>query len=92
MIYLLTYELRTPDMDYSPLYNHLEKEMGEVAIRVLRDSWWIKIDDSRSIEGLVNEVRNYLGEQDVLFITQIIENGYNGWLPSSTWDWLRENL
>lgn len=89
MICLITYELRTPDMDYTPLYNHIEKETGESAIRVLRDSWWVSIDKQIEIIDLVTDVRRFMGDKDVLFITQIKKNEYNGWLPSSSWDWLQ---
>ena len=89
MICLITYELRTPDMDYTLLYNYIEKDMGVSAIRVLKDAWWVNFDDQKNIVDLVSEVRKYMGEKDVLFITEIKDNGYNGWLPSSSWDWLR---
>lgn len=46
MIYQLSYELKTPEKDYTSLYTFLEKVLG--GIHVLRDTWWIKYEGEKA--------------------------------------------
>ncbi|KAA6329001.1 hypothetical protein EZS27_022151 [termite gut metagenome] len=90
MVFLVTYELRTLDMDYTKLYSFLEKDMGKSAIHVLRDSWWVELEGKPVITQLCDQVRSFMGEKDVLFIIDITDQATNGWLASSSWKWLQE--
>lgn len=49
MVYQLSYELKTPDKDYGPLYSYLENDLGTSAKHVLRDSWWIAVDQELDV-------------------------------------------
>lgn len=90
MIYQLSYELKTPDKDYTGLYLFLEKEMGGVSIHVLRDTWWIKYDEEQDINSLCDKIKEQMGENDVFYLAVLSANDINGWLPSSNWKWLKE--
>lgn len=90
MIYQLSYELKTPDKDYTALYSFLEKEVGGSAIHVLRDTWWIKYNESQNINDLCDLIKGKMGENDVFFLSALSVNDMNGWLPSSNWKWLNE--
>ena len=91
MVYIISYELRTPDKDYTGLYSFLEKEMGDSAVHVLRDTWWIELNDVEpNLAQLCDRIRSFMGEKDVFFIMDITNQHTNGWLASSSWKWLQE--
>jgi hypothetical protein len=90
MVCLVTYELKTPDWDYTPLYSYLENQMGKSAIHVLRDSWWVDVENNKDISSLADTIRNLMGEKDIFFIVDISKKPINGWLPSTSWTWLQE--
>lgn len=90
MIYQLTYELRTAEKDYSDFYSYLEKELGGSALHVLRDAWWIALNEC-DIESLCNDIRNRLGEKDVFFIALVPSGQINGWMAQTSWKWYQEH-
>lgn len=90
MIYQLTYELRTAEMDYSDFFSYLEQGLGGVALHVLRDAWWLSIDTS-DINQLCDNIRTRLGEKDVFFIAQVPSGQINGWMPHTSWKWYQEH-
>jgi hypothetical protein len=92
MIYQLTYELITPDKDYTPLYHLLETEISNEAIHVLRDTWWLNVDDSVSVDSLCEAIREKMGETDTFVLTQLSDTNTNGWLSASSWKWRRNIL
>ncbi len=90
MIFQLSYELKTPDKDYTELYSFLEKEIGKSAIHVLRDTWWIKYDGLKDIDGISDLIKDKMGKNDVFFVSEIQISKINGWLASSNWKWINE--
>jgi hypothetical protein len=90
MIYQLTYELRTAEMDYSDFFSYLEQGLGGAALHVLRDAWWLSIDES-DINILCESIRAHLGEKDVFFISQLPTGQINGWMPQTSWKWYQEH-
>jgi hypothetical protein len=92
MIYILSYQLRTSDKDYAPLYKHIEDSIGKSAKHVLRDSWWIGTDKELNVDAECDKIRGYLGEQDSIYMIKLDRDApINGWLPSTYWEWYREN-
>ena len=90
MIYTLTYELRTPNKEYTDMYTYLEKKFGDSAIHVLRDTWWIHTLDEKAVDEMCDDIKKYMGENDVFYITEISEQPINGWLASSSWKWFQD--
>jgi hypothetical protein len=91
MIYILSYQLQTPDKDYAPLYKYIDS-IGTSAKHVLRDSWWIATPTVLNVDEVSLQIRQYLGEQDSVYLTLLAPNApVNGWLPSNYWEWYREN-
>ena len=90
MIYQLTYELRTAEKDYSDFFSYLEQGLGGAALHVLRDAWWLDIDES-DINILCENIRTRLGENDVFFIAQLLIGQINGWMPQTSWKWYQEH-
>ena len=91
MVYSLSYELKSTEMDYTPLFAFLEHGIGEGGIHVLRDSWWIFSRTELNISDTCDEIRKRLAEKDHFFFTKLSDNDINGWLPSSSWQWLRNS-
>lgn len=92
MIYSLSYELKSLDKDYSPLFSYLEHEVGSgKGIHVMRDSWWIASDVELDVDAVCDEIRSRIGERDHFFFSRLSNSDINGWLPSTAWDYFREN-
>lgn len=90
MIYAVTYELRTKDKDYSPFYSFLEKQMGDSAMHVLRDSWWIYSQEPMNVIEMRENIKQFLSEQDLFYISELSAGVLNGWMAVSVWDWYKE--
>lgn len=90
MIYQLSYELKTPDKDYTDLYSFLEKEIGKSAIHVLRDTWWFKYEGNNSVDDFNDIIKKKMGENDIFFISVLDKEKINGWMASSNWKWLND--
>lgn len=90
MILQLSYELKTVEKDYSKLYSFLEKELATSSIHVLRDTWWVKYDGTKSISEICDMIKEKMGENDVFFLSMLDKNEINGWMASSNWKWLNE--
>ena len=89
-IYLLSYELRSADKDYTPLYEFLEKA-GNDRLHVLRDSWWIASSENMDIDGFCQNIRSFINQDtDVFYFSEMSVTHINGWLASSSWNWYRE--
>ena len=91
MVYSLSYELKSTDKDYTQLFSFLEQGIGEGGIHVLRDSWWIFSKTDLEISSTCDAIRSKMGEKDHFFFTKLSDSDINGWLPSSTWNWFRDN-
>lgn len=91
MVYQLTYELKSSEHDYSSFYSYLEKEVGESAIHVLRDSWWIFTPQEVSIDSLCDGIREHLGDKDIFYLSELRKEAVNGWMPSSHWKWYNDH-
>jgi hypothetical protein len=87
MIYQLTYELITPDKDYTPLYQLLEKGIGHSSIHVLRDTWWFNSNEKTN--DLCDKIKSKLGDGDTFVLTELSSENTNGWLSSKSWEWRR---
>jgi hypothetical protein len=91
MIYQLSYELRSQDMDYSPFYSFLEN-LGNGSFHVLRDTWWIYYDTEVDVDKICDEIHAKLGKNDIFVLTPLDENCTNGWLATSAWSWRRGKM
>lgn len=92
MVYSLSYELKSAEKDYTSLFNYLEHGIGQGGIHVMRDSWWIASETELDISAICNQIRTHMGEKDHFFFTKLNETAINGWLPSSSWDFLSEHI
>ena len=86
MIALITYELKQPDRDYSNLYNVI-KNAGTSWWHYL-ESVWI-INTTLTVDVLSSMVKSNLDEKDLLFVVDVTNCKYKGWLPSKAWQWCK---
>ena len=88
MLLLITYDLSQPQQNYPNLYD---------AIKGCSTKWWHYLDStwiittSYSIEDCANKIHAVMDNDDSLFIVEITDANYKGWLPTKAWEWLREN-
>ncbi len=91
MVYSLSYELKSTEMDYTPLFSFLEHGIGVGGIHVLRDSWWIFSKTEIDISKTCDDIRALMGEKDHFFFSKLSVNDINGWLPSTLWNSFRKH-
>ena len=91
MIYAVTYELRAKDRDYSPFFSYLEQEMGESAMHVLRDAWWVYSKTELDMVVIREKIKQFLSEQDVFYVSALAKDSINGWMAVSAWNWYTEH-
>jgi len=86
-IYLITYDLKSPNRDYTNLYA-LIKDMGEWQHPL--DSVWL-IKTWRSASGIYDILRREKGEKDLLMVVKVELSDIQGWLSKSFWNWVNDN-
>ncbi len=88
MIFLVTYDLKQPDRDYTSLFE---------AIKQCSSAWWHYlesvwiIDTTLDLSSCYDIIKPSMDENDYLFIIQLTSKNYQGWLPSKAWDWLKQH-
>ena len=88
MIYLITYDLRKPGRDYTSLYDAI-KQLGDTN-HPLESVWLVAIDNkSKNAAYISSSLRNYMDDNDLIFVVDISASSHQGWLPKSTWVWLK---
>lgn len=88
MIYQISYEQKTPGKDYTELYSFLENKLGEEGMHVLSDTWWIYATEPFDIKKACDDLKEYFGEYDVFYISQLNTENINGWMAHSLWNWM----
>lgn len=87
MLYMISYDLRTPGRDYSSLHESI-KSFG-VWWHYLESTWIVKT--SQSVLQVSELLRQRLDVNDSLIVVDITGKERDGWLPQKAWDWIREN-
>ncbi len=87
MVYLITYDLKTPDGDYNSLYEEI-KSIGanENNCHPLESTWLIESD--LSVEEIYTRIKSKLNEKDLIFVVNITQQKRQGWMPKIAWEWL----
>ncbi len=87
MVYLITYDLKTPGKDYNLLYDTI-KSIGD-NFHPLESTWFVK--SSLPANSLYTTLRNVIDENDSLFFFFFTKQGRQGWIPKTAWEWLTKN-
>lgn len=86
MIYLITYDLKSPGKDYNALYDTIKSST----------SWWHYLDSTwiiqtnQSIDYWSDKIRNVIDQNDLFIIINITKQPRQGWLKKEAWEWIRE--
>ncbi|MBU4511698.1 hypothetical protein KKD19_00430 [Patescibacteria group bacterium] len=83
--YLITYELKTPNWNYTGFYNAL-KNLGEWW-HYLDSTWVIKNTSYDSIQ-MYDILRKHISVNDFILIVEIKPETKWGYLPGDAWGWL----
>ena len=87
MIYIVSYDLKTPGRDYESLYEAIKGYSGWW--HYLESTWIIKSDMSAT--DIANALHKKMDSNDYLLIVDITNKDKDGWLPKKAWDWIRDN-
>ena len=87
MLYMISYDLKSPGRDYTTLYEAI-KSFG-VWWHYLESTWIIKT--SQSVAQVSELIRQRLDANDYLIVVDITGRKCDGWLPQKAWDWIRDN-
>ncbi len=85
MIVLITYDLKQPGRNYTPLYETI-KSLGEWQ-HPLESTWFVQIDEETDLNEVVELLKKSADKGDLFFAVKITSK-YQGWLPKSFWAWL----
>ncbi len=88
-IFLVTYDLKRPEQNYSDLYDAIKSE-GDWQ-HPLESMWTLKTGDSVLANTIYEHLRPCIDENDSLFIVEITDKDRQGWLAESFWEWLKES-
>lgn len=86
--YLISYDLRIPGRDYSALYDEI-KAIGEWQHPM--ESIWVVKPNNLSVSDVRERLRKQCDLNDSLFVVDITDSGYAGWLPKSFWAWFKKS-
>lgn len=87
MLYMISYDLKTPGKDYSALYDAI-KRLG--AWWHYLDSTWI-IQSRHQVADVSALIRQSIDANDRLIVVAIDSEKMDGWLPQEAWNWIRRN-
>lgn len=85
---LITYDLKRPGQDYSGLYEEI-KNSGEW-YHPLESTWVIRVSNYTDPTQLYARLRPKIDDNDFIFIVDITEKDYYGWLPKNFWAWFKK--
>jgi len=85
-LYIISYDLKKPNKDYSGLYEDIKK--FDTWWHYLESTWIIKTKDTS--DQIFDKLKPHIDKNDNLLI---IETGkeHQGWLPKKAWEWINHN-
>lgn len=84
MIYLITYDLRMPGREYSPLYDAI-KNYNDWQ-HPLESVWFIHTDQNAN--DIYSQLRGKIDTHDRLLVIRVDNDDKQGWLAKTFWLWL----
>ena len=89
-LFLITYDLKQPGRNYTELYELIKNYVGENQWQhPLESTWVIKVGDLITVNDVTNHLRRAMDAKDSIFVVDITNMPYQGWLPRSFWDWMK---
>ena len=88
--FIITYDLRQPERNYSALYEAIKDVAGEGNWQhPLESVWVVSVQETFSANDIYNVVRNKIDDNDNLLIADISAKDRQGWLAKSFWEWMK---
>ena len=85
-IYLISYDLRKPGQNYTPLYDAI-KAYGDWQ-HPMESCWAVYTDEDAN--AISASLRKNIDENDCLFVVKMNPtDDRQGWLPKSFWEWIK---
>lgn len=88
--FIITYDLRQPERNYSALYEAIKNVAGEGNWQHPMESVWVvSVQETFSANDVYNAVRKEIDNNDSLFVVEITTTDRQGWLAKSFWEWMK---
>jgi len=84
-IYLISYDLRKPGQNYTPLYDAI-KAYGDWQ-HPMESLWAVFTEHDANM--ISEDLRKHIDENDCLLVVAM-NSEYQGWLPKSFWTWVND--
>lgn len=85
-VYLISYDLRKPGQNYTPLYDAI-KAYGDWQHPM--ESLWA-VYAGGDADSISDNLRKHLDDNDCLFVARLADRDRQGWMPRSFWEWLKD--
>lgn len=85
-IYLISYDLRKPGQNYTPLYDAI-KAYGDWQ-HPMESLWAVYTNENANT--IYENLRSKIDDNDNLLIVLMDTKERQGWLPRSFWQWVNE--
>ena len=92
-LYVIAYDLKQPGQDYSTLYESIKNLAGEGNWQhPLESVWVVRFRNNKEVKEIFDTLHGKMDNNDSLFIVRITGQPYQGWLPKSFWEWMKESI
>ena len=91
--FAIIYDLRQPGRNYDELYDAIKDTASEGNWQHPMESFWVVACSdfsNKNTESIYNVLRQYIDDNDILFISRIDNIDHQGWMPKSFWSWFKE--
>lgn len=88
MLLLVTYDIKSPDKDYIPLYESI-KNSSKSWWHYMESIWIVKTELSPN--EFFDRIKECLDTNDRCMVINITNCERQGWLPSKAWEWIKYN-
>lgn len=82
--YIISYDLRAPGRDYASLYSEIKRYREW---QHPMESMWL-IYTVASANEIFDRLRTQMDDNDLLFVSELVERHWQGWLPRTCWNWI----
>lgn len=85
--YLISYDLKKPDQDYTYLIQELKK--SNLWWHYLESTWLISTFETT--QQIYQRIEKFIDKNDSVIII-LVGKEYQGWLPEKAWNWIHNNV
>ena len=93
-VFLVTWNINKEKTNYSQdrteFINHLNNHYTNTSDEGLESVRFISSNNTAT--QISDKLREKLDANDCIFVTKLVSGNYQGWLSSSTWDWINKYI